>query len=372
MEKFYKILEIHTNATAHEVRQAYRDLVKVWHPDRFMYDVKLQKKAEEKLKEINEAYQKINGFLNNSNKRQQAQQYRQNENQDKTASQPPPKQPHTTWICPECLRANYKFNLRCDCGFKADETEIRTYRANQTSAELYDDIEFNRIMKYSARAEYLVCYLLKKFPNSQEADILRKNPSGVTQPKQTKLDKLLHFKKYWGWYVFLILWIFVMVNAALNPETSRKQASVENRPSIKAPQPLFAQPVQPLPANGTINKYYSNEAVAPLRIVTRESSHHYFVKIVDWYSGNLVLTVFINSGQSISIDLPLGSYKLKYATGRQWYGTTFLFGPETSYNIADKKFDFEIRGDHVSGYTVELVLQRHGNLRTNKILAEQF
>src|SRR5438552_17106803 len=40
-------------------KQAYRELVKVWHPDRFPNDPKFQKRANEKSKEINEAYRKI-------------------------------------------------------------------------------------------------------------------------------------------------------------------------------------------------------------------------------------------------------------------------------------------------------------------------
>lgn len=41
---------------APEIKKAYHDLVKVWHPDRFMHDEALAQKAQEKLKEINEAY----------------------------------------------------------------------------------------------------------------------------------------------------------------------------------------------------------------------------------------------------------------------------------------------------------------------------
>src|SRR4029079_15571064 len=39
-----------------ELKAAHRDLAKVWHPDRFVHDPRLQEKAQEKLKEINEAY----------------------------------------------------------------------------------------------------------------------------------------------------------------------------------------------------------------------------------------------------------------------------------------------------------------------------
>ena len=43
-------------ATSDEIRLAYRDLVNVWHPDRFGADARLRAKAEEHLKSINAAY----------------------------------------------------------------------------------------------------------------------------------------------------------------------------------------------------------------------------------------------------------------------------------------------------------------------------
>ena len=45
------------DATPTEIKDAYRVLAKVWHPDRFPGDATLRLKAEEKLKEINSAYQ---------------------------------------------------------------------------------------------------------------------------------------------------------------------------------------------------------------------------------------------------------------------------------------------------------------------------
>jgi cytoskeletal protein RodZ len=42
-----------------ELKSAYRDLAKVWHPDRFAHDPRLQQKAQEKLKEINDAYEQL-------------------------------------------------------------------------------------------------------------------------------------------------------------------------------------------------------------------------------------------------------------------------------------------------------------------------
>ncbi|MFP4088330.1 MAG: J domain-containing protein [Desulfobacteraceae bacterium] len=52
----YRILEVHYGASLDEVKQGYKDMVRVWHPDRFNEDPRLRKKAEEKLKEVNRAY----------------------------------------------------------------------------------------------------------------------------------------------------------------------------------------------------------------------------------------------------------------------------------------------------------------------------
>jgi DnaJ-domain-containing protein 1 len=56
-DKDYATLGVRSDATDEEVKTAYRDLVKIWHPDRFDDgDTRLKKKAEEQLKTINEAY----------------------------------------------------------------------------------------------------------------------------------------------------------------------------------------------------------------------------------------------------------------------------------------------------------------------------
>lgn len=56
----YATLGVRSDATPEEVKQAYRDLAKVWHPDRFDGgDTRLRQKAEEKLKVINDAYARI-------------------------------------------------------------------------------------------------------------------------------------------------------------------------------------------------------------------------------------------------------------------------------------------------------------------------
>ena len=51
----YDVLGVSRNASDDEIKKAYRELAKKYHPDNFP-DVSLRELAEEKMKEINEAY----------------------------------------------------------------------------------------------------------------------------------------------------------------------------------------------------------------------------------------------------------------------------------------------------------------------------
>ena len=70
MEDLYKILNVEKNASAEEIKKAYRNLAFKFHPDRNPGD----KFAEEKFKKINEAY----SVLGDETKRRQYDQYNMN------------------------------------------------------------------------------------------------------------------------------------------------------------------------------------------------------------------------------------------------------------------------------------------------------
>ena len=53
----YELLGVKPGVSVRELKAAYRDLAKVWHPDRFVHDPHLRQKAQEKVKEINAAYE---------------------------------------------------------------------------------------------------------------------------------------------------------------------------------------------------------------------------------------------------------------------------------------------------------------------------
>ncbi len=54
----YKVLNVSPSASDEEVKKAYRDLARKYHPDNY-HDNPLADLAQEKMKEINEAYEQI-------------------------------------------------------------------------------------------------------------------------------------------------------------------------------------------------------------------------------------------------------------------------------------------------------------------------
>ena len=70
----FTILECELGCSADEVKSSYRQLVKVWHPDRFDSDSKLKLKATEKMKLINEAYRLLTRFFDELERQQSAEQ----------------------------------------------------------------------------------------------------------------------------------------------------------------------------------------------------------------------------------------------------------------------------------------------------------
>jgi hypothetical protein len=56
---YLAVLGLAPDASNEDATAAYKDLVRVWHPDRFQNDDRLRKRAEEETKKINEAISKV-------------------------------------------------------------------------------------------------------------------------------------------------------------------------------------------------------------------------------------------------------------------------------------------------------------------------
>lgn len=130
---------------------------------------------------------------------------------------------------------------------------------------------------------------------------------------------------------------------------------------------------KPLPYSGTVKEYTSAPRVAPLEIKAAAGSH-YLVKLVSVRDGSTAMTVFVRSSTTVKVQVPLGTFEIRYAAGSTWYGygNDELFGPETSCSKADSRFRFAEEEFQITGYSITLYKVRHGNLHTSKIDRSKF
>lgn len=128
-----------------------------------------------------------------------------------------------------------------------------------------------------------------------------------------------------------------------------------------------------MPANGSMisNTTKAGDRIAPLEIKTSGDSAH-FIKLESTSDPDKYITFFVRPGKTVEVDMPLGNYYLKYASGTTWYGTAALFGPDTIYTKSDDIFYFYEEDGYVNGYTVTLYLVNNGNMDTERINASEF
>jgi hypothetical protein len=155
---------------------------------------------------------------------------------------------------------------------------------------------------------------------------------------------------------------------------------------VKPTKPALVE--QPLPESGIVRRSEEVEAedIAPFQVVVPAGSpaeqtdssisqalqRHYFVKLVDWESGQAVVTLFVRAGETTEIKVPIGKYRLRYASGHQWYGEKPLFGDHTTAEQAIDPLIFAIAEDRIQGHTIRFKSSMAGNMRAKDINQSDF
>jgi hypothetical protein len=96
-----------------------------------------------------------------------------------------------------------------------------------------------------------------------------------------------------------------------------------------------------------------------------------YVKVVNG-SGTTVATVYLRTQESYQLEIPSGSYQVKYASGSasQWRGPIYYFGSSTSFH----KGDFtDIPTNQILSLTFyQIVTKGYASGGTPTISAEEF
>ncbi|HBJ36802.1 MAG TPA: hypothetical protein DDZ51_19010 [Planctomycetaceae bacterium] len=174
----------------------------------------------------------------------------------------------------------------------------------------------------------------------------------------------------------------LVIEKQKKPEVPNIRIAPDDTPFRNSPSPTHAFPPKPeielgrlaLPETGVIQQYENRESAAPLEIRTRVGSGNYYIKISRIIGSRLVLskTAFIRDGETLNTTMPVGDFEIRYAVGKNWYGTERFFGKSTSYAKADDVFSFRETLQGYSGFTVELYRQVNGNLETEPLSADEF
>lgn len=106
-------------------------------------------------------------------------------------------------------------------------------------------------------------------------------------------------------------------------------------PPLTRAQILDSNPVQSEPLPGLQGQANTLGSDAALNLINHLPSPAY-VKVVNG-SGMTVATIYLRTQESYQLEIPAGSYQVKYASGSasQWRGPLYYFGSSTSFHKGD-------------------------------------
>ncbi len=83
------------------------------------------------------------------------------------------------------------------------------------------------------------------------------------------------------------------------------------------------------------------------------------VTFFKWGSSKVVVSAFVKAGKTIKVRVPVGSYRLVYASGKNWYGKKHSFGPTGDYRefktnpASTKPLKIKVQANYTYTVTIE-------------------
>jgi hypothetical protein len=163
---------------------------------------------------------------------------------------------------------------------------------------------------------------------------------------------------------------------------------------IPQPPPLVTTPIarlaQPIACATTkmenksrtiVQRSDRRRAIAPLAIET-DAEASYLIKLVNVRDDKDQIVIYVRGGDTYSTKIPLGSYRIRVASGQTWCGRDVLFGPNTRYfRLASKDgtstddaatYKFTQSGNRIFGMTLQFKSVAEGNMSQEAIKASEF
>lgn len=395
------ILEVDETMSSEEVRRAYRDLVDVWHPDRYVHNDRIKIKASEKLKQINRAYDLVQKhFKEKTHSSRQQSQSSKKQSQSSHQKRQSEKEDSFVYVkCNHCKTTNrlpkYKPSdpsIKCGkCGKNLYQSDFKQQKSESSFRNKIPCADTLCVGMIQSNGRCLKCgKTLEEGRQAEEASRKadrNKRKKVKKNAKKTQRSRVavivVSFALVWG---LIVVWE-VSNNSDNTSDLASKpdkplQEYVNNIPSATKPtvEDLLEElgdinekdrNIRATPYSGKI-RYYTDRAITASLTILTYSGTNYLVKLEDAATGRYVADIFLVGGYPAKVDVPSGRYKIKWASGTDWYGYGELFGPSTVCNIIQETFNFNETPQGFQGYRLTLEPARQGNLNSVAIPISQF
>lgn len=203
------------------------------------------------------------------------------------------------------------------------------------------------------------------------------------RPKYTALKVLLAF----GAIALVIISVQMGLNAfapKVSPASDTASPPYSELPTLdpalpspsEAPTPApstFNHPFKTAPPNGDLINYTHEKAVVSFEITLPQTEEFYCIIMKKVSNPDAIaVSIFMNPKESYEFSVPIGTYDVYVASGTQWYGYDYLFGPDGTYGKLDSTFEFSQNDDYATGHSIELMATYNGNLDTDPMSYEDF
>jgi len=387
LKQCYTTLEVNENASTGDIKQAYRDLISIWHPDRHAQNPRLHEKATEKLKELNAAYDMLMSHRSPGDKGGLSTGRRTAKTKVFTGKKTTSKRrPYFIWAL--VLLALVIGSARVlskwsggDFFNRIDSLLNRQEKSSETEESVSGDpwvgirldgkyiVELQRsllLLGYDsgpvdgkmgaktigAAQQFSADFRIspgETFIENFIAELSRQASITRTHPDWPEIVKSRDFNTW------------IENQTISSSEICRK--IIASGPLEQVVNLIYGYTfdrIKPspmaLPPSGIMKKRFYR-GMAPLKIKTRNEGRHYYIKLVEIPDKEEMFTAFVRSGGMLKVHVPLGTYELKYAVGGNWYGTQWLFGNDTVFSRLNQVFEFKLNENEISGYSVDLYLK---------------
>lgn len=376
LRQAYKILEIPEGSTMLEAKEAYRDLAQIWHPDRHTQNERLQRRAAEKMKELNAAYDRIRLYFDAVKTASSA-----DETSDSSTSS------QTIVACPQCGTEN-RFRSSIDKSrVKCGRCRAYVFREAQNPEDesgyilCGDGACIGRI--YDATGRCSQCG--KTFAEGMAAERERNERRNQEQNRDTL--RLRHKKKVTFGLVaagVFIGFLLILTNSLSSPPAPKAPPSTSQ---ARLAVPIESEPVSPNRLRTGANPFASGVRSGHSEITVENGTDtDAMVRVMRARADNHqnVRNFYIRANdQFIAKRIPPGEYALKVAFGKDWnseirrFNFRKSFSETQSFTVEETTWtenqeDGDVLRTRSSRLSITLHKVPHGNFRSHPIDEDEF